>query len=175
MNKRTFFFIVVALLGSLLVAPSVFATSVIVDAKKGIANPLDTGINVTAGQILTITCNPADDWSIYTPDPAYSCNANGMLVEGKQYTDPVSSYTANYGAMVGKIDNGPYFLVGTSYGPTTVGLSGLLYLICWDGRYDDNSGFITADVNVVPIPASALLLGSGLMSLGLLGWRRKRS
>jgi len=28
--------------------------------------------------------------------------------------------------------------------------------------------------SVVPLPASALLLGSGLLGLGLLGWRKKR-
>jgi hypothetical protein len=32
-----------------------------------------------------------------------------------------------------------------------------------------------AQLNVVPIPPSAFLLGSGLMGLGLLGWRRQRS
>jgi hypothetical protein len=33
----------------------------------------------------------------------------------------------------------------------------------------------TSDAAQAPIPASALLMGSGLAGLGLLGWRRKRS
>jgi hypothetical protein len=32
----------------------------------------------------------------------------------------------------------------------------------------------SADVSPTPLPASALLFGSGLVGLGLLGWRRER-
>jgi hypothetical protein len=33
----------------------------------------------------------------------------------------------------------------------------------------------SADVSATPLPASALLFGSGLVGLGLLSWRRQRS
>jgi hypothetical protein len=35
--------------------------------------------------------------------------------------------------------------------------------------------YIAVPDTVVPIPPTALLLGSGLLGLGVLGWRRKRS
>jgi hypothetical protein len=53
------------------------------------------------------------------------------------------------------------------------------YLVVHDFAYEDFPG---AEIlagqttgGVVPIPGSILLLGSGLMGLGLLGWRRKKS
>jgi hypothetical protein len=40
---------------------------------------------------------------------------------------------------------------------------------------DESWGLDNVRVSAIPIPASAFLLGSGLIGLGLLGWRRKRS
>jgi hypothetical protein len=39
----------------------------------------------------------------------------------------------------------------------------------------DNSGVDNVRASLAPLPASAMLLGSGLMGLGLFGWRRKQS
>jgi hypothetical protein len=40
--------------------------------------------------------------------------------------------------------------------------------------YETDAG-VPITAGAVPIPGSILLLGSGLMGLGLLGWRRKKS
>ncbi len=48
----------------------------------------------------------------------------------------------------------------------------------WNGVWQFQeilSPYPSENRSVVPIPASVLLLGSGLMGLGLLGWRRKSS
>jgi hypothetical protein len=165
----------VALAVMALAAVPAQATFIDVDAINAtISNPQDTGINVTAGQALQITSSTDDTWSLGPVDPVKGtrdCNADG-LPSGTwgQYTE--GGQTFNYGAMVGRIADGPFFLVGTSYGPTTLTSSGRLYLVCWDSNYNDNSGFIKT--NVIPLPASILLLGSGMLGLGLLGFRRRR-
>ena len=63
-----------------------------------------------------------------------------------------------------------YELQFTIPGPTSIDL-------LFHDRSQDNIGALldNVSVNSVPIPPSAFLLGSGLLGLGLLGWRRKRS
>jgi hypothetical protein len=49
-----------------------------------------------------------------------------------------------------------------------------LYLLGLDYTFA-GGGMLIADASVpTPLPPSALLLGSGLFGLGLLGWRRKK-
>ena len=51
------------------------------------------------------------------------------------------------------------------------------YWIWWDhfqnSGSQDGYALFRSDYAVVPIPASVLLLGSGILGLGLLGWRQK--
>ena len=76
--------------------------------------------------------------------------------------------------MVGVID-GHFFVVGTNFGSQVMDWTGDLELMCWDSYYDDNSGSIDAEVCLysnVPLPPTAILLGTGLF--GLLCCRRFR-
>jgi hypothetical protein len=49
-----------------------------------------------------------------------------------------------------------------------------LYLLGKDYTFAGGSGELSADATTAPLPPSVLLLGSGLLGMGLLGWRRKR-
>ena len=56
------------------------------------------------------------------------------------------------------------FVLGTSYNqPITQ--SGQLSLMFWDSNFEDNFGFVTAAVDVVPEPATFGLVGLGLVAI----------
>ena len=82
--------------------------------------------------------------------------------------------TAPYGSLVGQIGSGNYFLIGTNYSGIA-GAAGLLNLYYWDSNNGDNSQFVTASVNAVPLPAALPLMISGLAGLGFLGAKKRKS
>jgi hypothetical protein len=174
-------------------AAPALATTFTVDA---IANSSTGGtglntINLTAGQGFTVTANPLDLWSAGNL-PRWS-NANGLIQDlfatgtdesgespGTQigaafvlYTQ--GTLTAPYGALVGQIDSGAFFLIGTSFSGVAA-TSGTLKLFFWDENNGENANSIVADVTAAetPVPAALPLFATGLGALGLLGWRRKR-
>jgi len=167
-------------------AASVHGSSFTIDAIND--TPTST-VSLTAGQGFSVSVDPTEIWS--AGDLPRWSNANGLTTDlyatGSDASGQpvgtligqdwglltVGALTAPYGALVGEIDNGPFFLVGTSY-TGTAATSGTLGLMYWDSNYPDNSGSITANVTVGSVPDGGLtagLLGGALIGLGAL--RRK--
>jgi hypothetical protein len=119
-------------------------------------------------------------------------NADGLIVNlyatgsdesgyssGTHIGEPFSLYTnsgltAAYGALVGQIGSGAYFLIGDSFsGPANA--TGELKLFYWDSDKDNNTDKITATVNAVPLPAAGWLLLSGLGAFAAFSCRRRQA
>jgi|GEM_PF-4382097 len=113
--------------------------------------PLATGVTLTAGDHLVISAANDDTWSAGADDR--TSNADGLGPTNPfggnygNYTDPVSSQSFLYGALVGQIGTGPYFLVGTNF-DDNVSQSGELKLLYWDSNNADNSGSVTVSIGV---------------------------
>lgn len=79
--------------------------------------------------------------------------------------------SAAFGTLVGQIDNGNFFKIGTSF-TGVAGSSGTLKLFYFDSNNGDNTGSIAANVSAVPEPETyaMLLAGFGLIA----GMARRR-
>jgi hypothetical protein len=131
---------------------------------------LATGLNVAPGDILISSVAVDDCWSAGFDDR--TTNANGLVGNTTNFCRPAAP--TNYGlhpqfgvslpfaSLVGRIGpGGTPFVLGTSFNGVMTS-SGELFLAFWDSNNFDNTGFVTAQVNVVPEPATLLLLGAGL-------------
>jgi hypothetical protein len=150
------------------------------NSSSGTGVDLDTGIGLFAGDRLVSTVNPLDCWSAGADNRI--SNANGLDGLSPAPCQPTGDYglwtqdgeTFRYGALVGRIGAGDWFLLGTTF-DQIVGQSGRLFLVYWDSNNEDNFGSVTARIDVnpaaIPLPGSLLLVGAGL---GLLGLLRRR-
>ncbi|MEO8296901.1 MAG: PEP-CTERM sorting domain-containing protein [Burkholderiales bacterium] len=148
---------------------------------------LDT-ISLTAGQSFSVSADAGDLWNAGAL-PRWS-NADGLTGNlfatgtddsGEPATTLIGqafgswaqgNLTAPYGALVGQIDSGDYFLVGTSF-TGTASATGTLKLYYWDSNNGDNTEFITANVSVVPEPEGFAMMLAGLGVMGFLARRRR--
>lgn len=123
-------------------------------------SPLNTGLFLNPGDLLQISASGT--WSnaplsynlIFGPDG----NPNENIANGY----PGAGYPV--AALMGKIDNGNYFLIGSDYA-NNVSEAGILYLGFNDTDYGNNRGSVLADVsggNPIPEPSTILLFSSGL-------------
>ena len=180
-----------AVAAALLLAGAAQAATVVnVDAltdswNSGAGTGLDTGIALTAGESFTVTVAADDLWSAGAL-PRWS-NANGLtgtlLATGTDESGQAAGTVIGtdfglldgfaYGELVGQIDGGAYFAVGTSFAGTA-NATGTLKLFYWDTFTADNSGSVSATVSVVPEPTSVALMLAGLGIVGGLARRRAR-
>ncbi|URI10095.1 PEP-CTERM sorting domain-containing protein [Aquincola tertiaricarbonis] len=178
---------------ALVAASAAGAADFTVSAKDNCACDNATGaatVSLLAGQSFSVSVNPSQLWA--AGDELRWSNADGLV--GDRYAtlndgsgQPVGtqigmsfgnltqgSLAAPYGALVGQIGGGDFFLVGTSYTGQAAS-AGLLKLYYWDAGSADNIGSITASVNVsaVPEPGTYALMAGGLALVGFLARRRR--
>jgi hypothetical protein len=113
--------------------------------------PMVTGISVTKGQLLTISVPADDTWSAGAADRESNANGLSNPLGGNYGVFTKAPFSFFYGALVGSLDEGKtFFAVGTRMEMTILFPAGRLLLYYWDVNNADNTGSITADVEVYP-------------------------
>ena len=147
-------------------------------------------ISLLAGQNFSVSASSDDLWSAGAL-PRYS-DADGLTYNrfataaddsgqavGTQIGANFDLYSqgnlaAAYGTLVGQIDSGDYFVIGSAFNGVAAA-TGMLNLYYWDSNNGDNFGEISAEVNVagVPEPETCALMLAGLGALGFVARRRR--
>lgn len=143
---------------------------------------LDSGIDLVAGDRLVSSVAIDDCWA--AGGGSRVSNANG-LTGAPSLCQPTANFGLHtqdgvslaFGTLVGRIGaSGTFFALGTAF-DATVNASGRLFLGYWDSNSSDNTGSVTARLEVnpgrndVPVPATLWLAGA---ALGLLAATRRR-
>ena len=169
------------------------AATVVVQAQ---ANSITGGTGVvfgpvSSGQTLTVSSSTNDLWS--AGPPYRISDANGLVGDryavagddsgqapgtqiGADYgTFTIGSFSAPYGALVGRIGS-DFQLLGANFNGTAWG-TGNLELFYWDGFSGDNFGEITFNFGAVPEPSTwaLVILGFGVIGSGLRRQRKTRA
>ncbi len=139
-----------------------------------------TGIDVNIGDQLVMVTGTDDCWSAGGGNR--TSNADG-LVGNAGSCQPTQSFglyeqagvLAPYGSLMGKIDAGDFFFVGTAFDQVMT-MAGALTLYYWDSNSFDNSGYVSVNIALNPGQqdiAEPGILGILGLGLGLLLLRRR--
>jgi hypothetical protein len=110
---------------------------------------LDTQITVTKGQLLTIGVPADEKWSAGADNRESNANGLSNPLGGNFGVFTKAPFSFFYGALVGSLDGGKtFFAVGTRMEMSILFPTGRLLLYYWDVNNADNTGSITADVEV---------------------------
>ncbi len=148
---------------------------------------LDT-VSLAAGDTFSVSVAAGDLWNagalprwsnadgltgnLYATGADDSGEAVGTLIGVNFGLHNQGNLSAAYGALVGQIGGGDYFVVGSNYSGTAVA-TGTLKLLYWDSNTGDNSQFVSANVTAVPEPETYALMLAGLAAVGFAARRHR--